>query len=393
MSYPVQRPKWERSLGAYSPEDIGQILRDPPKSIHTYAKNKVEFGDVAHEYRQNPDLISDHIRVYARGVNPAVSVSYANADSGTSGRNIYPVNKDGAFRPPLIPMESDMPLSRMPHENTAINPSITLPSTVIQSNTDRYIDKNLIKPAIQFSHNTPVFLLPSIPTTTPIRPQGPQHTVVRPSISVASGFGNVLPTITISGPGGVERHIKDQPVINYLTPAFNLAVKTPNGYDLLNLPIKEKINIASRIDVNAPLQITASNGQHLPIKDYIWSVVKTAPNMPTTLVIEHVDPYKIRTKNPTTASVMTSLETNITRNPDVLAPMLDRNRPTYSLRSNVAPPIMIDNVSRDIRLPDTLKMDSFENRGEIPQFERPEFHPVGIDHHRNNMRRKMQAFM
>lgn len=104
------------------------ILRDPPKSITTRRVDKVgQTSSITEMIDESGDRACEGISVYARGVNPFVSVSYGN--EGTNGGQVvgdirngsrgqaklpYTVIKDGAFRPPILLQEDLLPLSRMP---------------------------------------------------------------------------------------------------------------------------------------------------------------------------------------------------------------------------------------------------------------------------------------
>ena len=104
------------------------ILRDPPKSITTRRIDKVgETSDITSMIDDSGDRFCEAIQVYARGVNPMVSVSYSNMGNNggqrsgglkvggqTQARLPYTVNNDGAFRPPVRRQEDLLPLSRMP---------------------------------------------------------------------------------------------------------------------------------------------------------------------------------------------------------------------------------------------------------------------------------------
>jgi hypothetical protein len=95
-----------------------QVLRDPPKSIHTRRIDKVGEGSgITQMIDDSGDRACEAILEYARGVNPMVSVSYSNND-GTPSKLPYTVNKDGAFRPPVVGPRDLMPLSRQPRNWT-----------------------------------------------------------------------------------------------------------------------------------------------------------------------------------------------------------------------------------------------------------------------------------
>lgn len=105
------------------------ILKDPPKSIHT--RNKTLVGsnnEIIDEIGDSGNRIGEYINVYARGVNPFVSVSYSNNNTGLSGNGKvsnqsqaklpYRIMRDGAFRPPVLTQEDLLPLSRLPRVKT-----------------------------------------------------------------------------------------------------------------------------------------------------------------------------------------------------------------------------------------------------------------------------------
>jgi hypothetical protein len=111
------------------------ILRDPPKSIETRYISKVgDTSKIATWVDDSGDRICEGINKYARGINPMVSVSYTNEGSNggqvrfragnvsaqttalNSGQAYMPyrVNREGAFRPPIVPPQELYALSRLP---------------------------------------------------------------------------------------------------------------------------------------------------------------------------------------------------------------------------------------------------------------------------------------
>jgi len=104
------------------------ILRDPPKSITTRRIDKVgQNVDITELVDDSGDRINEGIMVFARGVNPMVSVSYDNnsnnagisgnptsTSSQTQARLPYPAFDNGAFRPPIMTQRDLLPLSRLP---------------------------------------------------------------------------------------------------------------------------------------------------------------------------------------------------------------------------------------------------------------------------------------
>jgi hypothetical protein len=112
------------------------ILRDPPKSIMTRRIDKVNQDGSLNEMLYNSgDRFAENINVYARGVNPMVSVEYGNNTSFQAtnqankngqgsfyggGKLPYRVMQGGAFRPPLLRQEQLLPLSRQPRNITFV---------------------------------------------------------------------------------------------------------------------------------------------------------------------------------------------------------------------------------------------------------------------------------
>lgn len=112
------------------------ILRDPSRGIFTQRVDKVgETSEITQMIQDSTDRSNEAILVYARGVNPMVSVSYDNygnnggqrrgniSSSGmTDGRSNsgqqsylpYRIANGGAFRPPTRDQRELLPLSRLP---------------------------------------------------------------------------------------------------------------------------------------------------------------------------------------------------------------------------------------------------------------------------------------
>ena len=109
------------------------ILRDPPKSITTRRIDKVgETSSITQMINDSDGRSAEAIQMYARGVNPSVSVSYNNygnnggqtyggiTEGGRKSAKLpYRIIRDGAFRPPVLLQEDLLPLSRMPRSMTS----------------------------------------------------------------------------------------------------------------------------------------------------------------------------------------------------------------------------------------------------------------------------------
>lgn len=145
IQYPKQvhttLPSVEGGLGSMN------IIKDPPKSFFTKRRDKVsdtqEITNMIGEF--SGDRICEMIKVYPRGINPMVSVSYSNYGTNggqyrgvtnagkwghnkmlNDGRSAYigqaklpiPLIDNGAFRPPVLTQYDLLPLSRLPRSNT-----------------------------------------------------------------------------------------------------------------------------------------------------------------------------------------------------------------------------------------------------------------------------------
>lgn len=121
--------------------DQVNILRDPPRSITTYRKDRVGQTSLITDWIDSDaagDRICEVIKPFARGVDYMKTVDYSNNGTNgglrrypgnvnsTSGLNFgnrqaflpYRVARDGAFRPPVIGPRELLPLSRLPRTTT-----------------------------------------------------------------------------------------------------------------------------------------------------------------------------------------------------------------------------------------------------------------------------------
>ena len=152
----VQMPKW-KSFTLPSWDQV-HILREPPKSIHTRKKERVDMSNVNYMIRNDDSRINEGVSYLARGVNPMVDVMYNNVGGGGGGKttsmpmiqasNPYKIMKDGAFRPPMFTQDDLLPLSRLRRpETTAItNPGIRSGFTI--HDIDKVMDKDAVKTSI-----------------------------------------------------------------------------------------------------------------------------------------------------------------------------------------------------------------------------------------------------
>ncbi len=104
------------------------ILKDPPKMIMTRRINRVgDTPSITTMIDNSGDRIAESIQVYGRGINPFVAVSYSNqgtnggqsvngiaSNGGTNQQASLPYRIGSNFRPPIVPAQSLLPLSRQP---------------------------------------------------------------------------------------------------------------------------------------------------------------------------------------------------------------------------------------------------------------------------------------
>ena len=98
------------------------IIKDPTKGVYTRRIDKVgDTQDILLAQEDSGDRIAEYINVYARGVNPMVSVSYDNygKNGGTFAKqNVKLPYKPEVFYPPVFTQENITPLSRLPRNWT-----------------------------------------------------------------------------------------------------------------------------------------------------------------------------------------------------------------------------------------------------------------------------------
>ena len=117
------------------------ILRDPPKSLVVPYRPRVgQTSQIADEIGGSGDRVCEGVLKYARGLNPfgpsgnfTTNGGQVRYRSGSSEQNQggvfgnrqsflpYRVVREGAFRPPVLPPQDLLPLSRLPRSATAAN--------------------------------------------------------------------------------------------------------------------------------------------------------------------------------------------------------------------------------------------------------------------------------
>lgn len=98
------------------------VLRDPPKGIHTRRIDKVgQTQSILNAQDESGDRISEYVQPFARGINPMVAVSFDNYSNNGGRSTPFQHNKAVSLpykvqtvRPPIQRQEDLLPLSRLP---------------------------------------------------------------------------------------------------------------------------------------------------------------------------------------------------------------------------------------------------------------------------------------
>ena len=344
----VQYPKWKSyTMGSY---EVPHIYREPPKSVYTRKKERVNIADVEYMIRNDDSRINEGVSYISRGSNPHVDVSYSNyGGNGATlmslpsvmASNPYKVMKDGAFRPPIFTQEDILPLSRMRHPETSAITNPGLPNGYNNPNLPSLYDDAPVKMSID---KMKINYLPVEPTAS-INLDGPHEINVQNAIrddillsSVPSNpsyqeFDNDRntntnigiidrPLIPVLSPVNInitnternenidiENYIKNNPQLKNISSNVGIVIYDPNNknYTEVQGSIKDKLNITVQSSLNNPIDLIKENGTHIKLKDYLWKVVRT--NAGRDIVV-----------------IQPSADSEI---------QLERNMPLYSASSNV----------------------------------------------------------
>ena len=333
MSY--QRPKWQSyTLPSW---ERPTILREPPKSIHTKKKERVEMGDVSYMIRNDDSRINEGISYLARGVNPMVDVSYSNYGGNgaklttmatPTATNPYKIIKDGAFRPPIMTQEDLLPLSRMRRPETAAttNPGVSTIGGFVAPNLQNNVDLTVVSNAIDVKKINYLSIRPSATfnISLPIDVDIFGKRAIQVNKLQFAHYAN--PSTNLFDVPDYLQTTSDRNIVNDAINHDNLKVQNvaanPNlkvyiqtGNDLTEIQgsIKDKLNIAVQTRLGKPITINREDGTPIKIRDYISKVVQTNVNS------GGGDAIILRVGN---------TEENI---------KLDRNMPIYAASSSISP--------------------------------------------------------
>jgi len=414
------------------------ILRDPPKSIMTRRRDRVGMTSSITEMQDMAaDRVCENISVYARGVNPMVSVSYSNNGNGNMSGGIrsggqthaflpYTIMKDGAFRPPIVSPEQLMPLSRQPRGNTQAftQPGYADFSKKLMCPGSSYGTKDTLKacirPTATFRIETPL-----------VEPFEVKYVIQNP-IKVSAYSGRKTIGMAQQYVGAPSKEIFNNPLhananVNSGSNNYTKNVDTSNlnteRYTQETLHSNVNVNSGSNahtrsvdtsnIDTKRYTQETlkgnmnsnVSNNIHItPLEDIMDINIKTKDlmNISYTAPISgntkenfmHSDPELKRRVVATSA--FTNKMQNIYSRPQVQHTKTQKlNRPMTSAFSNhgtAGRQSGIDLNNRNYRLNPTISAGSFTGRGQMPMAERNEnMYNQSFDTDQTRMNKKVMS--
>jgi hypothetical protein len=388
------------------------ILRDPPKSYYTRKIDKVgETSSITEMVDESGSRSCEAIQVYARGVNPFVSVSYSNAGSNggqraggiTSGINQgqavklpYRIMEDGAFRPPVLLQEDLLPLSRLPRQLTSAfakadfaDFSRKMRTCGTAEETKEVHDKTL-KAAVR---PTAVYKI-----ETPISEPFEVKYVIQPSIKNSASSG--IRTMDIT-----QRHVGD--------PTKEIDHKPLHAHAQSNLVVNKHVN-NYKFDPGRYLQETShksvvsnisSNKHHTPIENILdlseLPVHEETLNISAYAPTSGVEQTKyfhdeiIRDRNLPEYNARTNVaDSTIYKRLDPENSIeLERNMPMNSFTSNPIARGSSENSSRDVHLAQKIQPGGYDGRGQIPTTNRMQHSISTVESEKSRMNRMISESM
>ena len=389
-------PSVEMGLGSMN------ILRDPPRSITTRRIDKVgQTSSLTEMIDESGDRACEAINVYARGVNPSVSVSYGNAGNnggqrsgsvfgssitgGLQAKLPYSIMKDGAFRPPVQTQDQLLPLSRLPRVNTE---SFTQPGFIdyskkiecssgdyrqIKKNDlttqdvkkpTRELHDNILNPDAysnksgktminsELGMNTDRYIQNVLYSDVKVNPSGQTMIDGEFDMNTDRYIQNVLHSDVQVNPSGqtmIDGEF-DMNTDRYIQDVLHTDVQTNRSKSIHFTPIDDVINV---------------NTHTKNINNISYTAPKTG-NTKDVYIHEDIELQR--------SSLLTSADSNKTQNiyvrPEVQYQQeLQRNRPITQIVANQGSNNMksyTDLNSRDYKLNYTVKAGSFEGKAQMP---------------------------
>lgn len=370
------------------------ILRDPPKAVMTRRIDKVgETSSITQMIDDSSNRACEAIQVFARGINPSVSVSYSNhgnnggggqsgsltglaapiAGTGRSAKLPYTVAKDGAFRPPVLTQEDLLPLSRLPRVWTSAfsKPGFSDFSKKARSCTTakdtREVKTTTLKACVR---PTATYIV-----ETPLPKPFEVKYVIQPTINTSATSGFRTMDITEQVVKKPTKEIDNTPLhADALTKQVDPSRYVYNS----NFNSEPYIQDANAHSVNTN---TSTNKHHtniedvldladMPVKD-IRTTSHTAPKSRGERTDYVHDDLELSRNLPEYHGVTNKGDrTRYKRNQYTNSIELSRNIPSGSFSSNVVSKGASDHGSRTARLIPKVQPGGFHNGGQKPMMNR-----------------------
>ena len=396
------------------------ILKDPPKSIFTRKIDKVgETSSITETIDESSNRACEAIQVYARGVNPSISVSYSNNGNNggqrsggiTSGINCnqaaklpYTIMRDGSFRPPVLRQEQLLPLSRLPRNVTSVETSKefidfskkmrTYGTAEQTKEVKNSIIKTNVKPTATYKLDKPI--------------QEPFQLIkqsIQPTIKVSANSGIKTLDITNQYVGDPTKeilnnilHINAKPNMNfnkyvnsskletdrYLQDVYYKNVMSKQSTNQQDLPVQELETNRYLQDVYSKnvMSKQSTNKHHtsiesvldlsdLPVHTNIMNLeAETQISGPEQVNYIHDDIKLIRSIPEYQAFTNcgdTKIYKRLQSDNDI---ELERNVPQTNFENNYVDKGNSDHSSRNVILSEKIQAGSFNNSGSIPNLQR-----------------------
>lgn len=393
------------------------ILKDPPQSIHT--RNKTLVGsniELLDEIGDSGNRIGEYINIYARGVNPSVSVSYSNNGSSNNGslavggqthaKLPYRIMRDGAFRPPILTQEDLLPGSRLPRLKTEAKTNATnidFSKKIFdqdQQEKSRQIKENVLH---TFIRPTAVYKIDKPQEKTYDVKFSIKELIKTGGVSAGYGSKNIVqnevkvPTSEIivdnlhanarSNIGDTRKFVNNNEfsTVKYIQDSNAHSVQTNPGtnenyvsFDSDNFDTDRYIQDVHVIDAKTnptsnkhyTLIDEIADLSDLPVKDKAITVSRTAPisKQDRTNYI-HSD-IQLERNMPEYSAVSNRTENIYKKIEHTNTIQLERNTPITSFVSNIVGKSAVDNNSKEARLNPKIQPGSFDIPANIPKISR-----------------------
>lgn len=373
------------------------ILKDPSKSIHTRKIDKVgETSSITQMIDESGSRSCEAIQVYARGVNPCVSVSYSNhgSNGGQRGGGItdginqnqsaklpYTIMRDGAFRPPVLLQEDLLPMSRMPRNWTTAysKPGFADFSKKMRTCGSSAETKEVKNETLQgYVRPTAVYKIDA-----PLNEPFEVKYVIQPTIKTTANSGVRTMDITQQQVGNPTKEIDNNPLHAHAQANFTDSRHVDNNdFDPTRyLQDVNTKNVVSNVSSNKHTTNIEDifDLADMPVHSDILIASADAPiSAPEQTKYFHDDISLARTlpeHNMNTNIGNTSVYKNVNHENKI---ELDRNIPMNSFVANPVARGSSDHTSREARLNPKINPGGFSVPGQVPMTERME-HGLSID--------------